>query len=53
MHAQDEEGDDLDRQVPSSSSQTLLKMEDPLHGVRVNLARRPLGELVLCCFVKG
>jgi hypothetical protein len=53
MHAQVEEGDDLDRQIPSSNSRTLLKMEDPHHGVRVNLACRPLGELVLCCSVKG
>jgi hypothetical protein len=53
MHAQDEEWDDLDRQIPSSSSRTLLKMEDPIHGVRVILARRPLGELVLCWSVKG
>jgi hypothetical protein len=29
MPAQDEEGDDLDRRIPSSSSQALLKMEDP------------------------
>jgi hypothetical protein len=38
VHAQDEEGGDLDRQIPSSSSRALLEMEDPLHGVRVDLA---------------
>jgi hypothetical protein len=53
MPAQDEEGGDLDRRIPSSSSRALLKMEAPLHGVRVNLARCPSGELVLRCSVKG
>jgi hypothetical protein len=38
MHEQDEEGDDLDRKIPSSSCGGLLEMEDPLHGVRVELA---------------
>jgi hypothetical protein len=53
MHAQDEEGDDLDMRIPSSSSRALLKLEDPLHGVRVNLARCPSGELVLRYSVQG
>jgi hypothetical protein len=53
VDALDEEGDDLDRQIPSSSSRALLEMEDPLHGVRVNLARRPSGELVFRSSVKG
>jgi hypothetical protein len=33
MHAQDKDGDDLDMRIPSSSSQALLEMEDPLQGV--------------------
>jgi hypothetical protein len=40
VHAQSKEGDDFDRQIPSSS-QSLLEMEGPLHGVCVNLTRRP------------
>jgi hypothetical protein len=38
MHAQDEEEDNLDRRIPSSSSRALLAMKEPLHGVRVELA---------------
>jgi hypothetical protein len=38
MQAQDEEGDNLDRWIPSSSSsRALLAMKEPLHGVRVEL----------------
>jgi hypothetical protein len=33
LHTQDEEEDDLDRWIPSSSSRALLEMEDPLHGI--------------------
>jgi hypothetical protein len=37
VQAQDEEGDDLERRIPSSASRALLEMEDPLVGV-VDLA---------------
>jgi hypothetical protein len=42
--------------IPSSSSArtcALPEMEDLLHGVRVDLVRRPSGELLLRCSVRG